>query len=228
MTESLVLRVKRLVSGSLNGLVDALETANAEVVMREAVREIETAIDDVKEELGRVVASSHQNRRIQEKMKAKLVELTERATLAVSQGRDDLAEAAIARQMDFEGQIPALEKSLDELTAKKAELEGYVAALEDRKREMEADIAAFVAARETAADIAGTTGGHGSVGASAERRADRAQKAFDRAMNGSAGTPGMPKSDRETLAKLNELERMARSSKIADRLASLKATKAAS
>jgi phage shock protein A len=228
MSESLVLRVKRLVSGSVNGLVDALETANSELVMREAVREIESAIDDVKEELGRAIASSHQNRRIQEKMKAKLEELTERATLAVNQGRDDLAEAAIARQMDFEGQLPALDKALTELTAKKAELEGYVAALEDRKREMEADIAAFVSARETAADIAGSTGGQAGVGASAERRADRAQKAFDRAMNGSAGTPGMPKSDRETLAKLSELDRMARSSKIADRLASLKASKVAS
>ena len=72
MSESLVLRVKRLISGSVNGVVDALETANAEVVMREAIREIERATDDVREELASIVTTRHHTNRLLERTKTKL------------------------------------------------------------------------------------------------------------------------------------------------------------
>lgn len=219
MSESLVLRVKRLVSGSVNGLVDALETANSEVVMREAIREIERAIDDVREELGHVIANRHQTVRHLDRAKTKLTELGDRAKLAVEQGRDDLAEAALSRQLDLEGEIPTHEARLGDLFAKQHELDGYIAALDGRKRQMEADITAFVAARETAAEAAGTVGG---VANDAERRADKAQAAFERAMNGPLGAAASTKTDRETMAKLNELDRLSRSSQVADRLAGLK------
>jgi phage shock protein A len=140
MSESLVLRVKRLISGSANGVVDALETANAEMVMREAVREIERATDDVREELARAMTARHQTTRLLEHTKVKQVELSGRAKLAVDQARDDLAEAALSRQLDLEAEIPAYESRIVELTAKQTELEGYVAGLAARKREMEKDL----------------------------------------------------------------------------------------
>jgi len=172
MSESLVLRVKRLISGSVNGVVDALETANAEVVMREAVREIERATDDVREELARTITTRHQTNRLLEHTKAKLIELTDRAKLAVDQARDDLAEAALSRQLDLEAEIPVHEAKVVELTAKQSELEGYVAGLAARKREMENDIAAFASASEAAARAAGGVGPGASVATKAERRAD--------------------------------------------------------
>ncbi|MEZ5855459.1 MAG: PspA/IM30 family protein [Hyphomicrobiaceae bacterium] len=227
MAEPLVLRVKRLVSGSLNGLVDALENANTEMVMREAVREIDNAVDDVREELGRVVASRHQTRRTIDKTREKLAELAQQAELAIGQGRDDLAEAAIGRQIDLEADLPKLDLRLGELAAKQTELEGYVSALNARKREMENDIAAFVAAREAASAVNGMIDPEVNVGAAAERKADRAQQAFDRAMNGTSGVPGVSRADRDTAAKLGELERLTRSGKVADRLASLKAARRA-
>jgi len=218
MSESLVLRVKRLISGSVNGVVDALETANAEVVMREAVREIERATDDVREELARTLTARHHVNRLLEHTKAKLVELSERAKFAVDQARDDLAEAALSRQVDLEGDIPVHEGKIVELTAKQTELEGYVAGLAARKREMESDIAAFVSASEAAARSAGGIGPGASVATKAERRADQAQQAFDRAMS----SPGGARPNRETAAKLHELDRLSRSSQVAERLAGLK------
>ena len=219
MSESLVLRVKRLISGSANGVVDALETANAEIVMREAVREVERASDDVREELARAMTARHQTARLLEHTKAKLAELGERAKLAVDQARDDLAEAALSRQLDLETEIPAHEAKIVELTAKQTELEGYVASLAARKREMESEIAAFVAASASAARAAGSSAGPGaSVASRAERRADQAQHAFERAM----GSPAGARPDRETAARLHELDRLSRSSKVAERLAQLK------
>jgi phage shock protein A len=218
MSESLVLRVKRLISGSANGVVDALETANAEMVMREAVREVERATDDVREELARAMTARHQTTRLLEHTKVKQVELSGRAKLAVDQARDDLAEAALSRQLDLEAEIPAYESRIVELTAKQTELEGYVAGLAARKREMEKDIATFVAASEAAARAAGGAGPGASVASKAERRADQAQQAFERAM----GSPAGAKPDRETAARLHELDRLSRSSKVAERLAQLK------
>jgi len=218
MSESLVLRVKRLISGSANGVVDALETANAEMVMREAVREIERATDDVREELARAMTARHQTTRLLEHTKVKQVELSGRAKLAVDQARDDLAEAALSRQLELEAEIPAYESRIVELTAKQTELEGYVAGLAARKREMEKDIATFVAASEAAARAAGGAGPGASVASKAERRADQAQQAFERAM----GSPAGAKPDRETAARLHELDRLSRSSKVAERLAQLK------
>lgn len=227
MSEPLVMRVKRLISGSVNGLVDAIENANAEIVMREAIREVDRATDDVRDELARVVASRHQTARVVERTHVKLNELGERARIAVEQGRDDLAEVALGRQLDMEAQLPSLDASVAELAGKQTELEGYIAALQARKREMESELSAYVAAREKADEVAGTpTNPHSP--ASFERRADKAQQAFERALNGGIGAPGHVKADRETMAKLSELERLARGSRIADRLASLKAVKEAS
>ena len=224
MSEPLHLRVKRLISGSINGLVDAMEVANAETVMRESLREIERAADDVRSELGQVIAQRHQSERMIERTKTKRDELTERANLAVEQGRDDLAEAALSRCLDLEAQVPVLESSCSELAAKRSELEGYAAALDARKREMERDIAAHAEARAAvAACTPGAIAVPGqTVGQQAERRADQAQRAFDRAITGSQGVAGPARAERDTLVKLGELERLSRTSKIAERLASLK------
>lgn len=226
MSESIALRVKRLMSSSANGLVDALENAAPELLMREAIRELDQAIDDVRDELGRTVATRHQVSRRLAMTKTRHEELSGKARLAVEQGRDDLAEAAIARQLDFEAQMPVLETTIADAATKQADLEGYAAALGGRKREMEADLAAFLAARQAqGGDVAvGSTSVVGGV----ERRAERAQHAFNRALNGTSGITDMTKSDRETLAKLTELEMVVRRDSIAERLAAVKSLKAAS
>jgi hypothetical protein len=91
---------------------------------------------------------------------------------------------------------------------------------------MEADLAAFLAARQ--AQDGDVAVGSISVAGAVERRAERAQNAFNRALNGSAGITEMAKSDRETLAKLAELEIVVRRDSIAARLAAVKGLKAAS
>jgi phage shock protein A len=188
--------------------------------MRESVREIDRATDDVRAELGRVMADHHRTTRIIAKLEEKHAELAERAGIAVKEGRDDLASAALGRQVDIETEIPKHQKSLADLATRRVELEGYVAALAARKQEMERDLADFLTARTVADDVAGVDGPAMNAASRAERRADKAREAFDRVLNGGAGAPSRP--DRDTAVKLNELERLARSSKIADRLNGLK------
>ncbi|MCG8562601.1 MAG: PspA/IM30 family protein [Hyphomicrobiales bacterium] len=222
MSDNLIYRVKRLVSGSVNSLVDAVENASPETVMKETIREVEAATDQVRDELGQVVANKHlASRRLME-ANAKHEDLSEKVRIAVSEGRDDLAEAAIARQLDLEAQIPILESAIKDAASEEAELDGYIAALQARKREMEEELALFSTSRETSA---------GSVDAigrapkdAAERKVSKAETAFNRVMGNATGLPGVTAADRESSAKVAELEQLARDNRIRERLAAVKAS----
>ncbi|WBQ13545.1 PspA/IM30 family protein [Hyphomonadaceae bacterium BL14] len=225
MSEGLVSRVTRLVSGSVNSIVDTIENAAPETVMREAIREVERAIDDVRAELGLAAANRHHaNKRLMETA-SKHEALAEQLETAVTEGRDDLAEAAIGRQLDLEAQIPVLETALEEASEREAELEGYITALQGRRREMMADLDAFLSSRaDTAAPGAAAGAGAGRSGG-ADARADKAESAFNRVLHGQTGISGSVKADRDTAAKLAELEKISRSNRIRERLAALKASK---
>ena len=223
MADGLINRVKRLVSGSVNSIVDAVENAAPETVMKEAIREIDSAIDEVRDQLGLAIANKHHaNKRLME-ASAKHEELAEKLRLAVDQERDDLAEAAIARQLDLEAQIPVLEDALKDTSLEESELESYISALTGRRREMEEDLQTYLASRpkETEA-LAG-----GAENAQPDRKVENAETAFNRVLRGATGVPGTAKADNDTAAKLAELEMVSRENRIKERLAALKAVKSA-
>ena len=60
-------------------------------------------------------------------------ELQEKIDLAVEMGRDDLAEAAIAAQLDLEGAFPLLEGAIKDAMAEEKELERYITVLQSRR-----------------------------------------------------------------------------------------------
>lgn len=158
MAESLFNRVRRLVSASIADLVESMEKSGGDAVMREAIREVDCALDDVRSELGRAALRKAQAQRQTRMTQDKLAELSEKARFALEQGRDELAEAAVSRQVDFEAQLPALAAAKAAAAAEEANYQSCVAALQARKREMEADLASFVAARaETGAHVGGMT-----------------------------------------------------------------------
>lgn len=222
MAEGLMNRVKRLVSGSVNSIVDAVENAAPEAVMKEAIREIDSAIDDVRDQLGRVIANKHHaNKRLME-ANAKHEDLAEKLRLAVDQNRDDLAEAAIARQLDLEAQMPVLEDALKDTSAEEAELEAYISALAGRRREMEEDLQTYLASRPTESE-----GAPAARDSQPDRKVENAETAFNRVLRGATGVPGTANADRDTAAKLAELETVSRENRIKERLAALKAVKSA-
>ena len=223
MAEGLINRVKRLVSGSVNSIVDAVENAAPETVMKEAIREIDSAVDEVRDQLGRAIANKHHaNKRLME-ASAKHEELTEKLRLAVDQSRDDLAEAAIARQIDLEAQIPILEDALKDASEEEAELESYISALNGRRREMEEDLQTYLASRPKESEGAPSA----NANAHPDRKVENAETAFNRVLRGATGVPGTARADRDTAAKLAELEKVSRENRIKERLAAVKAVKSA-
>ena len=215
MSENLYVRVRRLVSANVNDLVDTLEKAQAEAVMKEAIREVDRAAEEVRAELGKAIAKQHHIRRTIEMTAKKIADLRDKAVFAVKQGRDDLAEAAVARMVDLEAQIPVLSAAAEEARAGQLKLEEFVAALGGRKRDMEADLKAFEEARRIAESAMGT------ISSMPEQRAGRAQQAFDRTMKSASGL-NAAKPAPGNASQLAELEQMSRAQAIAGRLADLK------
>jgi phage shock protein A len=221
MSESLTSRVGRLIAGSFHAIVDAVENAAPESTMEQAVREIDSAIADVRADLGNVEAQRHLTAKRLAEESGRHDKLAEQARLALEQDREDLATAAVERQIDIEAQIPVLESRLAELAEDKARLEGYITALQAKKREMRDALADYIKARQQQASATKTAGAAAAGGESVEARSERASDAFDRIFQRQTGLKGTTGSG--DAAKLAELEELSRKNRVAERLAKLKA-----
>jgi phage shock protein A len=226
MSETLTSRVGRLIAGGFHSIIDAVENAGPESVMEQAIREIDSAIADVRTDLGTIEAQRHLTAKRLAEDSGRHDRLSDQAREALAQQRDDLAQAAIERQIDLEAQLPILETRLTDLADEKAKLEGFITALQAKKREMRDALADFRKAREQQASPTGTATGLGRQGTSVQFRGERAAEAFDRIFQRQTGLPGTSGTSDATAAKLAELEELTRRNRIAERLAQLKAGQA--
>ncbi|UTG77606.1 PspA/IM30 family protein [Neisseria subflava] len=220
MSETLSRRVGRLVSGGFHALIDAAENLAPEAVMNESIREIERAADEVRAELGKVLAQKHlaAKKMADESNRHEAIDANLQA--AVDAGRDDLAEAGIAEQMDIEARLPILENTIADCAAQEKELEGFIAALQAKKREMQQQLQDWRAAQQ-GMGTGKTAGGNGSDLNRIARDAEKSGNAFDRVMGRQNSVHSS--TDAAQLAKLKELEDLSRNNRIAERLAALKA-----
>jgi phage shock protein A len=210
--ESMATRVSRLIAGSVNKVIDAVENSAPEMVMEQALREVDRLADDVRAELGKVLAGRHlATKRLMEESR-KHESLGEQVELAVAQGREDLAEAAIARQIDIEAQLPVLEAAISEAAAKQKELEGYAAALAARRREMEDDLVQYRAELAT-----------GNAGARREGKAKAAKEREKTRDEATSPDYDPARSMPHFAARLAELDALARRNRIRERLEEIKA-----
>lgn len=222
MSENITGRVGRIISGGVNALVSSIESATPVMVMEQAIREIDSAVDDVRTELGRTMAKKHlaSKRLIEENQKHK--GLARKIDLAIEQNRDNLAEAAIAQQLDIEAQIPILENTITDATNQEKELEGYIFALQAKKREMKEELQLF---RTTQKE---TTANHhknstARTNANVQSRVEKATSAFERVVENTTGVPSSNSvGDRKTAVQLAELEALSRKNRIHERLAAIK------
>lgn len=219
MAESILKRIKRIISGNVYDTVDAMERAGGSSVMREAIREVDRIVDEAKNERDTTTAARLQAVRLQGLYKERLDTLQEKAEFAIDQGREDLAEAALHRQVEFENQIEALAKAEETAAEKERHLEESLASLSMRKAQMEEELKAF----ETARRDAGVAADGGiSNEKQKENRVERAETAFDRALSGVGGKLGLDRGDMENAAKVVEIDALQKTAVIADRMEALR------
>jgi phage shock protein A len=225
MTETIFARVRRIISGSVEDAVDAMERAGGTSVMREAIREVDRALDDVRAEYEAATARRLQAGRQQRLLREKLGGLEAKARFALGEGREDLAEAAIARQLDLEGQAERLGTAEADAGREAARLEESLTVLSGRKAQMEEALATFEAAQREASPDGGSRSA--SPDRRPEHRVKRAEAAFDRAMAGAGGVAGVGREDAQAAAKVAEIDVLQRSAVIAERLAALRSSQTA-
>lgn len=223
MAESIFARISRLMSATVEDAVDRMEQTGGDVVMGEAVREADRAIDQVKAQHEAVMARRLQAVRQKTMLAQRVEELTGKASFALAQGREDLAEAALSRQVEFEAQAAKLDTVEADARAEEARLQDGLTALQARKAQMDDALSAYVQAQRDAA-----IGGDGPTRPerSAENKLSAAEQAFDRAMTGAGGV-GFARADAETINRVAELDGLQRHATVAERLAALKAKQAA-
>jgi phage shock protein A len=209
--EPIFLRVRRVLSASAEDAVDALERASGASVMRETIRQVARAQDDVRTEQEALAARIAEAKRQQGLARARIDDLNEKARFALGKDRDDLAEAALSRLLDLETELSRLDRVQAEAAEQAVRLDQCASALAQRKAQMEQALAAFEAARPGQAP-----GGDDSVrrDQALQRKVDRAQETFDRVMAGVGG-------DEEA-----EIDALRRGEAVAERLAALRAAPA--
>ena len=207
MSESMTRRVGRLISGSINAVIEAAENVSPLIVMQESIREVDQAITEVRHELGKTVVQEHitQDRMKNEENKHQM--LQGQITVALQENREDLAEAAISKQMDIEAQLPVLKNALEDALKQRVEMEGFIAALQAKKREMQEELKRYktYTQESTESNIAD--------------QVSKAEAAFNRVM----GTD-VPVATQTDEAKLAELEALTRKNRIEERIRAMKAS----
>lgn len=220
MADKLRTRVTRIIASGAHALLDKLEDTAPVALLEQSVREVEEVTDEVRAELGRLVASRHVTQQQHAHLSREHDTLSAAIATALAQQREDLAKIAIARQIDIEAQLPVLEASLAELGQQDKELSSFIEALMGKKREMEQAIVDFETARRLAQSPAP---GQASPGHAAARL-QSVQSAFDQTYQRQTGlSPAGHGAGLEQAARLKELGQLVLENKINERLAALKA-----
>lgn len=153
MSQSQSVHAPAAVLGGLGNLVGALDGGGSESVIRGAIAAIERALGEAESEAAMLLDLREQTESQLHDAKARGAGLSEAAVAAIETCRDDVAERAVAEQLDLEGLAAVLERSLAGLARRECELEGYLAALAAHKYELEAGLAAYRQAREAAVAV---------------------------------------------------------------------------
>lgn len=186
MNEKISQRIRRIITGTANSIVTKIEGLAPEIVLEQAINEVDGALDEVRVELGRTTAQKHHVSKAIGKLNHEHSQLEEQMVVAKSDARRDLLEAGISRQIDIEDQLAALDSQLADLGNEETEMNKAIAGLVAKRNEMEEDLADFKAVQKEAAQVAESTGGS-SDGSTPQIKADRAERAFDRVIRNTTG-----------------------------------------
>jgi len=216
MPDTLLNRITRLVSGLTHSAIEQAEQAASVPIMEQAIRDIDDAVKEVRSEIGKHEATKHNARRRMSELQQEHDSLSEKIALAVTEDKEDLAEAGVGRQLDIENQLALLERTLAEADEEITKLTDSLAALQASRREAQSRLRDLKAAAPAGGDAKG-----GGSGTKAQSQAQAAMDAAQRLGEKFTGLPGEEShiSNRD----LDELAELHRQHAIQERLAKHKA-----
>lgn len=207
MSHSLFSRVQKIVAATVETAVDSAERASSLSLMRKAIRDVEATIEAHE----RTIADAQRTRDLatvaERTARAEIRKLEDAARYALDKGRDDLARAAVAQQMQLERQLAEHAR-----TRVAAEQAGRAAAdaigdATTRVEQMRAELAALEKARARAdADSVAPDAANAP-----DSRLRAAEAAFARAAKAAGAQPlaVTPESDVAEIAALRDADEIA-------------------
>lgn len=215
-------RISDIISANLNELAEEYE--DPELMLKQAVREMEESIADATQQTAKAMANEKTLSRELERNRQLSSQWRERAEKAVTSGDDELARKALCRKNEHQKLIAALEDQLesarDAAETLRRQLEGMKAKVAEAKRNL-----TTLSARKRAADFRKrmehtTSGGTAELDDNAfakfERLKNRVEQAEAEAealaelRGGQAAPPEEPEmdeNDADVAAELAELKR---------------------
>lgn len=143
-------RISDIISANFNDMVDGME--DPEKLLRQAVREMETSIEQAKESAAKTMAGQQlmKTELAKNRQQAKL--WAERAQTAVTDGSDELARKAIARKQEHEKLVVALEDEIAESEQTIQKLRHQLSAMQAKLAEAKRRLTTLTA-RKRVADL---------------------------------------------------------------------------
>lgn len=219
MIESIANRVARIIAGNAHAIIDRLEDQSPTALLNQSMRQIEEIASEIGAQLGLVITQRHTTQRQYGALNGEHESLSTSIDLALTGGKEDLARAGVARQIDIESQLPILEASLVDLGAKEKELKGLAEGLLAKKNEMQSTIDHLSNTPRAGNAPVGLPAVQGSI----ESRIGQAEGSFDRTLSRHAGAALAGASvTHDDGAQLRALGTLTRDHKIQERLAELK------
>jgi phage shock protein A len=212
--ESLLSRAGRLIAGIAVEAIERAEGKNRHAVVKQAIREIEGAEQEAREDLAKERAQEFRLKARRREIDKEMVTLTGQISTAIAEGRDELAKAGIARQMDLEAQFEVVGKALDENEEKIEAVLTTLRAITSGLQDAHARLAELQKSEEMVPTSAAASSRRASGHSAAAVKSEKASRAIAR-------TIGVPAS--MTPSKdIDELSKLHRDKEIAERLAKLK------
>jgi phage shock protein A len=169
----------------------------------------------VRVELGKAVAERHRLQARRDELAGELRNLDEQLQVAVRQGRDDLAEVGIGRQLDIEAQTKVLDTLLGEVDQRIAQANDTLEAVRASRREAESRL------RDLKQSQRVTTTGSGEITVDPLSRATAKVERAEIVAARINGVPNQPQVANP--AALDALNALSREHAVKERLARLKA-----
>ena len=211
--EGILARSGRLLAAIASQAIDDVEDNNKVALVKQAIREIDAGADEARSALGKSRAEEFRLKRRREEMYSEVASLTEKVRLAVSENREDLARAGVARQIDLESQGTALERAMEFVQLEIEEQTQALQAMLGARREAEARLA----------DLEKSIAQHAPQEAGRSAPASKTAKA-ERAMAAISRVTGVPSGSASGDKDLDELDRLHREKAISERLAQIKSS----
>ena len=123
-------RLGEIINANITTMLDKAE--NPEKMVRLMIHEMEDTLTEIKSSAAEVIADRIRTQRKLEKLAGEMADWSDKAELAVSRDRDDLARIALERKLAYGSQVKEAERSLATLDEMVGQYHQDIARLEEK------------------------------------------------------------------------------------------------